>query len=210
MSERVKKVLSGIGSYWFLISNVIVVVILIFLVYFRNSNYETWILLITYVGLVYYAEETKLLREQAQAQNDAQLRPFLVAGWDEGFDQKIYLKNMGEGIALHIHIEREPSPAIYGDWKYIYKFDSITSIRPSDPAGVTISYREDTKLAYDKNSVTIELMPPKLMSPVNKYRLIIRYQDIVGRRYKTIMESNILYNQKFKLISYETPSAYKP
>jgi hypothetical protein len=199
---------------WFLVLELLALPMLL-LFALKNGALSDYVLLITYAAVVWYAEETREMRKEMQKQNQVELAPFLVLGWapyDSRFPQKIYIKNMGRGIAINVCIHRIPEFERRGDWQFNYSFNPITAIMPHDNAGVSVMYKSKTEIIGDATKgVSLNTVGPGeedfYMNPAAlvTYDLVVTYQDVLGGSYKTRIMADRDYNQRYKVVEYISP-----
>jgi hypothetical protein len=95
----------GIGKRWQLPSMLVVYAAVIILVFMLTSDWiarQTWTVVLTGAVILWYSWETKLLRDTAQRQIDAQIRPFVILRPAPG---GVALENIGAGPALNIRVK---------------------------------------------------------------------------------------------------------
>lgn len=162
------------------------------------------ILAITTGVIFWYSSETRRLADFTAKQISFNIRPMLILR-SEG--RSFFLRNVGKGIAKDITFSDIKAREIkkitaLPDFKQVRKiyFESLDFLPPipNDLRGKYIKcliFGNDGKLLHDRNIHNI-----LAMELLHKFKIIISYEDIDHRKYKSHMGPK---NGKFSLINIE-------
>lgn len=142
------------------------------------------IIFFTFLAILWYSYETLKLRKEAQKQNITSIRPYLILQW--GKDGRLGIFNKGKGVVVNIvlkYLSGENSVAEPPQFKKI----------PTMSANIGRTYALLSKIEDFK------YLDPGQYT----YRVEANYTDIERRSYHAIFETDLEYNDKFKILEQE-------
>lgn len=146
-----------------------------------------FILFITFIAIVWYSIETHRLANLTKRQIRINIRPVLCV---KNIDSNLILKNIGNNSALNIHIDKitKISSRDSNNRKYNFIFSTRTYLLPQEECSIDITPETETG-GYSNVNVAPLLSPnnPNFLTP---YTLRIKYTDIEGGRWESIIEVN--------------------
>ncbi len=145
------------------------------------------ILFVTFLAIVWYSIETRRLANLTDRQIRINIRPVLCV---KDIDSHLTLKNIGNNSALNIHIDKitKISSRDSNNRKYNFIFSTTPYLLPQEECFINITPETETG-SYSNINVGPCLNPnnPNFLDP---YRLSIKYTDIEGGKWESIIEVN--------------------
>lgn len=141
-----------------------------------STKLQTWAIIISGFMLIWYSWETRLLRVIASDQKDQQIQPLVVY---ENKNAGHYIKNIGSGVALNISIDKIMIGSSQDTWIIFPKPTLVLS--PDQESQIDGDFFLKGNKLSDING-TAHL---NTGFAVQTSTLVIRYQNIQGRKYLT-------------------------
>lgn len=153
------------------------------------------ILFATFIAIVWYTIETHRLANLTDRQIRINIRPVLCV---KDINSRITLKNIGNNSALNIHIDKiaKISSRDSNNRKYNFIFSTETHLPSQEECFINITPETETG---DYSNVNINpFLDPNNPNFLNPYQLSIKYTDIDGGKWESIIEvnsKNILFKE---------------
>jgi len=168
-----------------------------------NQAWNLILLTLTFGAVVWYCYETQRLRQITAESLELQLRPYVTFCIKDTYDsdrtkpgQRIYIKNVGQGMAKNVNIVSDNFVYHYGleygkkedgGPYYAKKFDLIPSLTPTEEMEIFVFKADNDKVRPQELSSKMD--PKYLRIPYEpKSKIKIVYENLRGIKYFTDLE----------------------
>ncbi len=149
-----------------------------------TSNLNNLLLFFTFVVLVFYTNETNLLREEAQKQNITAIRPVVIPYFKENV---VLARNKANGIAVNIYLLELERNEVKNQFKFSGQDINPFALALNDQ----FSFSRDSLKECDSSHIKV-LLPytSKLIDTITQHKngvvVCLVYSDLDDRRYYTV------------------------